>query len=297
MSGSPSDGTLLEIFRVATAISEAGDLSSQLHRILRAARSLTAADAGSVFLVEKAERPPFWAEPTLKAQPAADDRLWFAVRQNASLDARRRADADTDAEVFDIHLPITPERLAGWCALSGEVLNIADAYRIDPALPYRFDRSLDQQLGYRTVSSLTVPLRISNGEIVGVLQLINRKRDPAAVLSSDTAVAGTQPFSRSEQELIQALASLAAVCVQRTRLLEGQEALIESIITLLAGAIDAKSPYTGGHCARVPELAEMLAQAACEASNGPYASFQLSDNDWEALHIGSWLHDLSLIHI
>ena len=293
MSGSPTDGTLLEIFRVATAISEAGDLSSQLHRILHAARSLTGADAGSVFLLEKAERPPFWATAATGAEAsAADDHLWFAVSQNASRDGGLRQEADIEADVLDIRLPITPDRLAGWCALSGEVLNIADAYRIDPALPYRFDSRLDEQLGYRTVSCLTVPLRPSHGAIVGVLQLINRKREPAAMLTVESAVAATQPFSAAEQELIVALASLAAVCVQRTQLVEGQDALIESIITLLAGAIDAKSPYTGGHCDRVPQLAMMLAEAAEAATEGPLAAFRFGSAEaWREFRVGAWLHD------
>ena len=288
-----ADGTLFEILGIATAISEAGDLRSLLHRILRRARALTDADAGSIFLVEKAAPQRFGTPPEAQVETAGD-RLWFAVSQNASLDARTPAD-DRDAieeEVFDIRFPITPERLVGWCALTGEVLNIADAYQLDPVLPYRFDSGVDKQLGYRSVSILTVPLRTSSGEIVGVLQLINRKRDAAAVIGPDNALASTQPFSPFDQGLIEALASLAAVCVQRTQLVEGQEKLIDSIIALLAGAIDAKSPYTGGHCERVPELAVMLAEAAEAAQEGPLADFAFgSPQAWREFRTGAWLHD------
>jgi HD-GYP domain-containing protein (c-di-GMP phosphodiesterase class II) len=239
--------------------------------------------------------PP--ASPAGAASAAASgDRLWFAVSQNDSLDALSgRAVAGRPAierEVHDLRFPISAERLVGWCALSGEVLNIADAYALDPALPYRFDSSLDQQLGYRTVSILTVPLRATSGEIVGVLQLLNRKRDPQAVLTADRAIALSQPFNGDEQSLIEALAALAAVCVQRTQLLEAQEKLIDAIIALLAGAIDAKSPYTGGHCERVPELAVLLAQAAEAATEGPLAHFRLgSAQAWREFRIGAWLHD------
>jgi HD-GYP domain-containing protein (c-di-GMP phosphodiesterase class II) len=290
----PSDNTLLEILGIATAISEAGDLRSLLHLILRRARALTAADAGSIFLVEKAEPQRFGRPEASAGSVTVGDQLWFAVSQNASLDARTPAD-DQDAiegEVYDIRFPITPDRLVGWCALKGEVLNIADAYQLDPVLPYRFDSAVDRQLGYRSVSILTVPLRTSSGEIVGVLQLINRKREAAAVLSPDTALALTQPFTPFDQGMIEALASLAAVCVQRTQLVEGQEKLIDAIIALLAGAIDAKSPYTGGHCERVPELAVLLAEAAEAAQQGPLADFALgSPQAWREFRTGAWLHD------
>ena len=294
MTLSTTDGTLLEILGVATAISEAGDLRSLLHRILRRARALTAADAGSIFLVEKADPPRFWADGASSAAgaPESGDRLWFAVSQNASLDARRAGSDGIEEQVYDIRFPISPERLVGWCALSGEVLNIADAYQLDPALPYRFDSAVDQQLGYRSVSILTLPLRTSSGEIVGVLQLINRKHDAEAVLSPETALALTQPFSAFDQGLIEALASLAAVCVQRTQLVDVQEKLIDAIIALLAGAIDAKSPYTGGHCERVPELAVMLAEAAEAQTDGPLAAFRFgSPIAWREFRTGAWLHD------
>ncbi|MFM7549725.1 MAG: HD-GYP domain-containing protein [Cyanobacteriota bacterium] len=303
---SRADHTLLEILGIATAISGAGDLRSLLHLILRKARTLTAADAGSVFLVEKAERPRFGfvERDGSDGESPPGDRLWFAVSQNASLDARQagrqRADAlETDGieeQVFDIRFPITPERLVGWCALTGEVLNIPDAYGLDPALPYRFDSAVDRQLGYRAVSMLTVPMRSASGEIVGVLQLINRKHEPTAVITPETAQRLARPFDGFDQALIEALTSLAAVCVERTRLAAGQEQLLDAIINLLAGAIDAKSPYTGGHCARVPELAVLLAQAAEAAREGPLASFRFgSPEAWREFRLGAWLHDCGKI--
>ena len=144
-----------------------------------------------------------------------------------------------------VRYPITPDRLTGWCALHGETLNLPDVYAIDASQPYGFDRGLDRQLGYRAVSILTVPLRLASGEIVGVLQLINRKREPSLVITPTTAVDMTQPFDDFDQHLIESLSSLAAVCVERTRLVDAQDQLIDSITSLLAGAIDAKSPHTG----------------------------------------------------
>ena len=301
MDSSRSDRTLLEILEISTSLSGAGDLQSLLDLILRKARALTNADAGSVFLVEKAPRPRFGVprDGSAGTDDEAGDRLWFAVSQNASLDARRagmqQLEAGADAaqsQVFDIRFPITPERLVGWAALTGEVLNLADVYALDPGLPYCFDAAVDRQLGYRAVSMLTVPMRSTSGEVVGVLQLINRKQDAAALITPETAQQHTRPFDAFDQHLIEALASLAAVCVERTRLTEGQEQLIDAIIALMAGAIDAKSAYTGGHCERVPELAVMLAEAAEQAADGPLAPFRLgSPEAWREFRIGAWLHD------
>lgn len=281
------DQTLVDILEIASAISAASDLRTLLHLILRKARAITSADAGSIFLVEKADPAPFWADSVDSGTADAEgDRLWFAVSQNASLD-----DGIED-KVFDIRFPITPDRLVGWCALHAEVLNVADVYALDPALPYQFDSSVDRQLGYRAVSMLTVPLRLASGEVVGVLQLINRKRDASAVITPETAVGATKPFDAFDQQLIESLSSLAAVSVERTRLVEAQDKLIDSIISLLAGAIDAKSPYTGGHCERVPRLAVMLAEAAEAVSEGPLAPFQFGSAEaWREFRTGAWLHD------
>ena len=285
-----SEQALVEILNIATTLSGASDLRTLLQLILSKSRQLTGSDAGSIFLVERCD---------VRRNPGGIDQLWFAVSQNASLaasSATDRLDEDIDSTVSDIRFPLTPERLVGWSALSGEVLNIPDVYQLDPALPYRFDRAVDLKLGYRAVSMLTVPMRSTSGQTVGVMQLINRKRDPRTILTADTAADLVRPFDAFDQHLIEALASQAAVCVERTQLLEAQEQLIDSMITLLAGAIDAKSPYTGGHCERVPELAMMLVRAAEETAEGPLADFRLGgEQAWREFRIGAWLHDCGKI--
>lgn len=126
------------------------------------------------------------------------------------------------------------------------------------------------------ISAVAIPLRDRNRDTVGALELFLR---------------GSERPSAERLAFAEALSGTAAVAIETQRLLEARKALLDAFIRLVAGAIDAKSPYTGGHCQRVPELTLMLARAACEASAGPFADFRLSEEEWEALQIASWLHD------
>jgi HD-GYP domain-containing protein (c-di-GMP phosphodiesterase class II) len=128
----------------------------------------------------------------------------------------------------------------------------------------------------QAMSVVAIPLRDRNRDTVGTLALF---------------VPGTERPSAARLAFAEALSGTAAVAIETQRLLEARKALLDSFIRLVAGAIDAKSPYTGGHCQRVPELTLMLARAACEARDGPFRDFDLSEEDWEALQIASWLHD------
>jgi HD-GYP domain-containing protein (c-di-GMP phosphodiesterase class II) len=169
-----------------------------------------------------------------------------------------------------------------YSALRHETVLIDDVYR-----ETRFDLSgtkrFSEQSGFRTVSMLTVPLSPREGEVIGVIQLLNAL-DPA----TDAVV----PFPPDLVGFVEALASQSAVALENQNLLEAQRQLMDALIELIAGAIDAKSPYTGGHCERVPELAMMLAEAACRADTGPLANFCFGNEDeWREFRIGAWLHD------
>ncbi len=128
-----------------------------------------------------------------------------------------------------------------------------------------------------SLTAILLPLKNRNDEIIGLLCLINKN----ATSSSDI----------NNIEFIEALSGFAAVTLESRQLLNMQEALLQAFIKLIAGAIDAKSPYTGGHCTRVPEITLMLAKAACDSREGKYKDFDLSDKQWEELSIAGWLHD------
>ncbi len=137
--------------------------------------------------------------------------------------------------------------------------------------------SVEAGAGAQPLTLWSIPLNNRDGKLLGCLALLIDER--------------LKPISPELIAFVNALSSTAAVALNTQRLIDEQKNLLESFIQLIAGAIDAKSPYTGGHCQRVPELTKMLAQAACEAKEGPFRDFSLSEDEWEAVHIGAWLHD------
>jgi HD-GYP domain-containing protein (c-di-GMP phosphodiesterase class II) len=161
-------------------------------------------------------------------------------------------------------------------------VNIPDAYNAS-GFDFSGTRQFDETNGYRSQSFLTVPLKPRGSDIIGAIQLLNAK-DP------DTGE--TIEFSGEIQRFVEALSAGAATALYNRDLIEEQKRLFDAMIQLIAGAIDAKSPYTGGHCARVPEIALMLARQADGTTTGPLGDFHFgSDQDWRAFRIGAWLHD------
>lgn len=161
-----------------------------------------------------------------------------------------------------------------------EASNIPDAYEAEE-FDFSGTKKFDETTGYRSQSFLTVPMINTEREVIGVLQLINA-RAPDGV---------TVPFDASMQPMIEALTSQAAVALENQLLIQQQRALWNSLIEMIAASIDDKSPYTGGHCQRVPEITKMLAKAACESEDGIFKGFDLTEDEWYELHIAAWLHD------
>ena len=128
---------------------------------------------------------------------------------------------------------------------------------------------------------------IQPGQSIIIQQLLNRRKERVGVL----VLARTDEIDAAQLAFVSTLASTASGSLETRELIAAQKNLFEAFIKMIASAIDAKSPYTGGHCERVPELTKMLARAACDATSGTYTDFKLSEADWEAVHVASWLHD------
>jgi HD-GYP domain-containing protein (c-di-GMP phosphodiesterase class II) len=257
---------LKKLIEIGIALSAERHLPSLLERILIEAMKFSSADGGTLYL------------------RTADDRLNFAFMRTESLGVAFGGTTGQTSRAEPLALFVAGREnhgnVATHAALTGETVNIADAYRSE-----EFDcsgtRDFDARNGYRSTSFLTVPLKNSQDRVIGVLQLIN-------VMG---AHGRTVSFSRTIVPLIEALASQAAIALDNRQLLEAQRQLLESFIRVIAQAIDAKSPYTGAHCQRVPVITEMLSDAAIAAREGPFAGFSMSADERYELHIAAWLHD------
>jgi len=270
MSASDDKLRRLELLlRVGVALSAETDTNRLLETILLEAKDLTRADGGTLYIRQD------------------EDSLHFAIMRTDSLGIAIGGTTGRPATLPPIPLR-DPEtgapnhrHIASYAALRKQSINIPNAYDTT-----RFDfsgtKAFDARSGYRSVSFLTIPMLDAEGRVVGVLQLIN-SRDPL----TNEAV----PFDDLDQQTVEVLASQAGVSLQNKLLRDAQRDLLESFIKMIASAIDAKSDYTGGHCERVPLIAEMLARAACDAKTGPFAEFSLSELEWYELHIAAWLHD------
>ena len=158
--------------------------------------------------------------------------------------------------------------------------NIADAYE-EEAYDFSGTKKFDESTGYRSKSFLTVPMINTEQEVIGVLQLINARGEKG----------DTVPFQPALQPMIEALTSQAAVALENQLLIQQQRKLWDSLIEMIAASIDDKSPYTGGHCQRVPVITKLLTKAACESREGIFDGFDLTDDEWYELHVAAWLHD------
>ena len=255
---------------IGAALSSERDISTLLERILEAARDFAGADGGSLYRVK-------------------DDTLVFEVLRNDSLGYFMGGKHGSPIHFAPLPLYAADgsgnhATVVAHCALSGQTVNIPDAYQAE-GYDFSGTREFDRKTGYRSQSFLTVPMKDHSGTVIGVLQLINAKQADGTV----------RAFSPSDQQLVESLASQAAIALNNRQLVEQLETLFESLITLINSAIDEKSPYTAGHCERVPVLTMMLAEAAAQVSTGPLADFTMTEADRYELKIAGLLHDCGKI--
>ncbi|MFT5426156.1 MAG: HD-GYP domain-containing protein (c-di-GMP phosphodiesterase class II) [Gammaproteobacteria bacterium] len=175
--------------------------------------------------------------------------------------------------------------VAACAVIKNETINIPDAYS-NEEFDFAGTRNFDEKTGYRSQSFLTVPMTNHENEIIGVLQLINAK---------DVDTGEIRAFSKLDQQVVESLASQAAVTMTNRQLIDDQKKLFDSFIALIASAIDEKSPYTAGHCRRVPVLTDMIAEATCNISVGPHKDFNMTEADIYELSVAGWLHDCGKI--
>jgi HD-GYP domain-containing protein (c-di-GMP phosphodiesterase class II) len=267
-----STALMQQLLGISSSLSSEKDIDQLLENILQAAMQITNADAGSLYRV-------------------ADEKLLkFEIVHTKSKGVHLGGKSNKSIAIPP--LPLFKEdgipdlgRVVCYAYHKEQTVNVADAYNaegFDFTGTHKFDAAND----YRSTSFLTVPMKNHESEIIGVLQLIN---------ATDPNSGNVVPFTAESQEIVEALSSQAAVALTNRMLILHLEELFESFIGLINHAIDDKSPYTGGHCHRVPDLTMMLADAVNRCNSGPLKEFTLNDGDRQELKIAGLLHDCGKI--
>ncbi len=264
-----------ELTRIGMALTTERDYGTLQDLILSQARQLSSSDAGSLYLVETLQN--------------GERQLRFKLLQNHSR---------PDIPLVEFTIPIDKSSVAGYVATTGEPLLIDDAYSLPRESEYTINRSIDTRYGYRTKSMLTIPMTDHKNEVIGVLQLINRKRDFRAQLK-DRADFEAQviPYSRRVVELSTALASQAAVSIENSQLYEEIERLFEGFVRASIHAVEQRDPTTFGHSSRVADKTVGLAEVVDRVDQGPYRDVTFTRQDMRAIEYAGLLHDFGKVGV
>ncbi|SDO04100.1 HD-GYP domain, c-di-GMP phosphodiesterase class II (or its inactivated variant) [Rhodoferax sp. OV413] len=266
-------GRLDQLNAIGAALSKERDINGLLEGILIAAKNITQADGGTLYRMTE-----------------DGSALRFEIMRTNSLDiflggTTGRSIAFAPLQLINAEGGFNDTMVATYVAIHDRTVNVADAYT-EPEFDFSGTRKFDTQTGYRSQSFLAVPLKNFEGEVIGVLQLIN-------AMEPDTGRVVT--FSEADQRLVESLASQAAIALSNRLLVNQLETLFEAFIKLINTAIDEKSPYARGRFLRVPALTMMLAEAVDAVTEGPYASFSMTERDRYELKIAGMLHDCGKI--
>ena len=264
-----------ELTRIGAALGTERDLKTLLELILTQARRITQSDAGSLYLVEAAD--------------SGSPRLRFSLAQTFS---------KPEAPFVEFTIPMDRTSLAGYTATTGDPLVIDDAYYLPPDVEYTINRSFDERYGYRSKSMLVIPMKDHRDQRIGVLQLINRKRDFDSVLATAADVEReVVPYSRRTVELVTALAGQAAVAIENSRLYQEIERLFEGFVRASVQAIEQRDPTTFGHSGRVADYTVSLATVVDRAADGPYKAVRFSREQVREIRYAGLLHDFGKVGV
>jgi HD-GYP domain-containing protein (c-di-GMP phosphodiesterase class II) len=266
-------GALIDI---AKAITTEREIDRLLDLILEKSRLITGADAGSIYVVEGDDPDPL--RRTLRFKLSHNDSHKFDSRE--------------------FTMPVSPRSMAGYVSLHVQPLRIDDVYEPPVGSEYGFDRSFDAKTGYRTKSMLCAPLQSRTGDAIGVIQLINKKRDPKKKLLCEEDVAEQViAFDEPSQALLMTLASQAGIALENAILYKDIERMLEGFVRASVEAIEQRDPTTSGHSLRVAELTVGLARAVERAGAGPYKGVSFTKDDLRELQYASLLHDFGKIGV
>ncbi len=273
MSGGKDLLTRIEkLTEIGIALSAEQDTQSLLEMILLGAKTLTNADGGTLYSVLE--------DNTVKMEIVRTDSLDFAMGGTTGVEI-----PFAPIPLYDRKGKPNLKMVVTNAVINGVTINIPDAYNAR-GFDFSGTKEFDASTGYRSTSFLAVPLKNHEGDTIAVLQLLNAMDEESGEII---------PFDVEAQHLAESLASQAAIALTNRRLIDDLKTLLESLVQLVATAIDEKSPYTGGHCKRVPVLTMLLAEAANRSNDTAFSDFRMNDNDRYELEIAAWLHDCGKI--
>ncbi|MES9912515.1 MAG: HD domain-containing phosphohydrolase [Candidatus Sedimenticola sp. 4PFRAG1] len=273
-----SDTSLIErlhrLNAIGIALSAERDTPKLLERILDNARSLTHADGGTIYL-----------------QSDEDKCLNFKIMMTDSLDIHWSDALDSSTHAYPC-LPLyqsdgspNDHLVATYTAIACRTINIPDVYATENGFDFSGTHEFDERFGYRSRSFIAVPMANNEGDVLGVLQLINAQNPETGEVI---------PFSTDDQQLVESLASQAAVALTNQRFIDDQRHLFESLVKMISNVIDERSPFTAGHSKRVSALTLLLAEAAHKSGDSE-THFPMEDADRYELQIAGRLHDCGKI--
>jgi HD-GYP domain-containing protein (c-di-GMP phosphodiesterase class II) len=261
-----------ELNRIGIALSAERDIRKLQHLILTTMRQLTNADGASLWLKTVGEK----GEPT----------LFLSASENTSIDNTYQA----------FQVPVNEKSVVGYTVSVGTPQIYDDAYNPPPGKP-QGGKGFDAQFGYRTKSMLTVPMRNYDNEVVGAIQLINAKRNYETRLTVDTVEREVVSFRPDDLEMIESIASQAAVALDNKTLLDSIQALFDGFVQASVTAIEQRDPSTAGHSGRVERLTTALARAVSSLGTGKYRDVHLTDDQYKELRYACLLHDFGKVGV
>ena len=276
---------LQDLNEIGAALSTERNLDVLMDKILKSSMAITSADSGSLYLVEtRADIPE---EPE---NPFANKGLRFKWTRNMSL----------QLDFSEFSMLINEKSIAGYVALTAKPLNIPDVYCLVQDYPFHFNQSFDLSTGYHSHSMLTVPMQNPKGEIIGILQMLNKKKHSEQRLDLNNPQhlkAEILEFTTEDEHLLSSLAGQAAVAIENARLYAAIQDLFEGFIRASVQAIESRDPTTSGHSERVAVLTVGLAEKLDHISTGPYAGVKFSPQDLKEIQYASLLHDFGKIGV
>ena len=267
-----------ELSAIGRQLSSERNIARLFTAVLEKSRWLTDADAGSIYVVEGED----------------EDLSKRVLRFKASQNESRTVDFS------EFTLPVSAASIVGRCVLSRSTINIPDLYQLEDDNPWGFvhNRAFDEKTGYQTRSMLAVPMIDAQRQVIGVVQLINRKRRPEAKLVSQADFdENVVPFSERGENLAATLATQAGICLENALLYDDIRQLFEGFVHASVTAIEQRDPTTSGHSHRVAALTVELARVTEREGRGPYRQYYTTSDELKQIEYAALLHDFGKVGV